>query len=211
MKNQLALALALAIAPFAASAGELSYTFVEAGAAQLNFELPNDSDAQFDDVEASGFYLDGSVELGESLYLFGGYASGNDDVSVTIPGVGSATADLDLSQYNVGFGFHHGLSDRADLIAELSYVNSEVKSNGTDEHADDGRIAVGVRGLLADSFEGWVKGSYTDGLADNGAYDGEFGAIVGAQFKINQTWGITAEAEYGDTASLYTIGVRASF
>ena len=71
----------------------------------------------------------------------------------------------------------------------------------------DGRGSVGVRGLLADNFEGWVKGNYTDG----DVYDGEFGATLGGQFKFNPTWGITGEVEFGDDASQYTVGVRASF
>jgi len=51
--------------------------------------------------------------------------------------------------------------------------------------ADDARIAVGIRGLMTDSFEGWLKANYTDG----DAYEGELSATVGAQFKFNQTWG----------------------
>ena len=60
---------------------------------------------------------------------------------------------------------------------------------------------------MTDSFEGWLKANYTDG----DAYEGEFSATVGAQFKFNQTWGIVGEAEFGDSSSQYIVGVRASF
>src|SRR3970282_1722918 len=98
MKKQLVLALTLAVVPFAASAGELSYSFIEGGYAQLNQELP-DVDlgggmvAQIDDSEANGFQVSGSVEMGASFHLFGGYKSGSDDVNVTVPGFGSGSVD----------------------------------------------------------------------------------------------------------------------
>lgn len=214
MKKQLVLALALAVAPIASSASELSYSYIEAGYAQLNQELP-DVDlgggmvAQIDDVEAGGFQVSGSVEVGPSFYLFGGYKAGNDDVTVNIPGIGSGGADIDLAQFNAGVGYHHSLSDRADLITELSYIGTDADADDEDAStdADDARIAVGVRGLMTDSFEGWVKANYTDG----DAYDGEFSATVGAQFKFNPTWGIVGEAEFGDSSSQYLLGVRASF
>jgi hypothetical protein len=214
MKKQLVLALALAVAPIAASAGELSYSYIEAGYAQLNQELP-DVDlgggmvAEIDDIEASGFQVSGSVEVGPSFYLFGGYKAGNDDVTVNVPGFGSGSADIDLTQFNAGVGYHYSLSERSDLITELSYIGTEADADDEDASADadDARIAVGVRGLMTDSFEGWIKGNYTDG----DAYDGEFSATVGAQYKFNQTWGIVGEAEFGDSASQFMVGVRASF
>lgn len=214
MKKQLVLALALAVAPFTASAGELSYSYIEGGYAQLNQELP-DVDlgggmvAQIDDIEADGFQVSGSVEMGASFYLFGGYKSGSDDVNVTVPGFGSGSADIDLTQFNAGVGYHHGLSERTDLITEVSYIRTDAEAGGEDAStdADDARISVGVRGLMTDSFEGWLKANYTDG----DAYDGEFSATVGAQFKFNQTWGIVGEAEFGDSASQLMVGVRASF
>lgn len=213
MKKQLVLAIALAVAPFAASAGDLSYSYIEGGYAQLNQELP-DVDlgggmvAQIDDIEASGFQVSGSVEVGASFYLFGGYKSGSDDVNVTIPGF-SGSADVDLTQFNAGVGYHHGLTERTDLITEVSYIRTDAEAGGasTDSAADDARISVGVRGLMTDSFEGWLKANYTDG----DAYDGEFSATVGAQFKFNQTWGIVGEAEFGDSSSQFMVGVRASF
>jgi hypothetical protein len=163
--------------------------------------------AQIDDIEAGGFYINGSAAIGESFHVFGGYRAGSDDVTVTVPGFGSGTTDIDLNQLTAGVGYHHGLSDRADLVTELSYLHTEAEVEGDSTDGDDARIAVGIRGLLADSFEGWAKGNYTDG----DVYDGEFSATVGAQFKFNKTWGMTGEAEFGDSSSQYTIGVRASF
>ena len=214
MKKQLVLALALAGAPIAASAAELSYSFIEAGYAQLNQELPHvdlggGAVAQIGDIEASGVQVSGSIEMGASFYLFGGYKSGSDDVVVTsnIPGFRPVSVDIDLTQFNAGLGYHHGLSERADLITEISYIATEAEVAGSSSDADDARVAVGVRGLMTDNFEGWLKANYTDG----DAYDGEFSATVGAQFKFNRTWGIVGEAEFGESSSQYMVGVRARF
>ncbi|MFC3551882.1 outer membrane beta-barrel protein [Lysobacter cavernae] len=211
MHKQLGLALALAVAPLAASAGEISYSYIEGGYAQLNQKLPDvavDGDlARIDDIEAGGFFIAGSAELGESFHLFGGYKSGSDDVGVTILGIGGGSADVDMSQLNLGLGYHHGLSERADLLTEISYLGTEVDVEGENNEGDDARLAIGVRGLLADSLEGWIKGHYTDG----DVYDGEFGATVGAQYKFSPAWGISGEAELVDDTSLFTVGLRASF
>ena len=46
---------------------------------------------------------------------------------------------------------------------------------------------------------------------DGSDYDGEFSGTLGAQFVINETWGIVGEVEAGDVTSQYMLGVRASF
>jgi len=207
MKKHLALALALAIAPFAASADELSYTYVEGGYAQLNQDGEQGAGLDIDDIEAAGFFVGGSAALGETFHVFGGYRSGNDDVRVTALGVGSAEFDTDLSQFNIGLGYHHSISNRTDLVTEVSYIKTDVEIEGASEDGDDGRVSVGVRHMLADSFEGWIKGHYSDG----DFYDGSFSASIGGQFKFNQTWGVVGDVEVGDDQSIFMIGARASF
>ena len=71
------------------------------------------------------------------------------------------------------------------------------RSKAQSEDGDDGRVSVGVRHMFADSFEGWIKGHYTDG----DFYDGSFSASIGGQFKFNPTWGVVGEVEAGDDLS----------
>ena len=130
-----------------------------------------------------------------------------DDQRVTVLGVGSDEFDTDLSQFNLGLGYHHSISNRTDLVTEISYINTDIEIEGESEDGDDGRVSVGVRHMLADSFEGWIKGHYTDG----DFYDGSFSASIGGQFKFNPTWGAVGEFEIGDDQSLFMIGARASF
>ncbi|MBW8807532.1 outer membrane beta-barrel protein [Lysobacter capsici] len=211
MKKQLALALLLATASSAAAAADgLSYSYVEVGASQSKVELPTvDANFSVDDIKANGGYLRGSVALGDAFHLFGGYRQGDDDVAVRFRNVKIGETNIDLAQYEIGFGYHHTLSERVDWTGELSYVGTDVdvEGGGDFDRADDFRASVGLRGKLARNFEGWVKANYTDG----DAYDSEFSGTIGAQIKFNHIWGIVGEAEFGDTHNQLSLGVRASF
>ena len=207
MKKQLALAITLAAASFGTIAGELSYSNLEAGVGRI--ELESDDAYGADDVVLDGYFLHGSVALDDSFYLVGGYETGNDNVFVDFFG----GFDTELTQTQAGVGYHRALSDRADLVTELSYLNQEVEVSfdgfgvSQSENVDGYRASLGFRGLLADNFEGLVKANYTDGSD----FDGEFSGTVGAQLKFNPTWGLVGEVELGDDAQKYLVGVRASF
>jgi opacity protein-like surface antigen len=182
MKRTLfALALAAAL-PMSAQAAERSYSYVELDYVNAEFDLGSSLN-----VDVDGVGVRGSVEFADSgFYGFGSYS----DVE-------------DLKQTDLGLGYAHNLSDNVDLVAELAWRNTDAGSFD----ADDTRVSVGFRGNLADNFEGSIKANYIDG----DAYDSQFGATVGGQFKFNDTWGITGEAEFVDDVTIYSVGVRASF
>ena len=211
MKKQLALAVALAAAPFAALAGGHSYTYIEAGYARLDQELPSPAGFDVDDIEAGGFYLAGSVAVAPSVHVFGAYRDGDDDVGISLPSGGEiASAGVDMSQGVLGVGWHHDLRERTDLVAELSWLSTKIDVEDDQEGANDGddvRAAVGVRHLIADNVELWVKGNYTDG----DVYDGAFSTSAGLQYKLTRNWGLVAEAEGGGDTAMFGVGVRASF
>jgi len=178
-------ALALAAAfPLSLQAkdSELSYTYVEAD--YLNFENSTD-----------GWGLRGSVDIGDTgLYGLASYSQVDVDATPD---------DIDVKSHEVGVGYHHSISDKADLIGELAYQNADVANL----NIDGMRGSVGVRSALAERFEGFVKANYYD-ASD---YDGDVTGTVGGQFKFNKTWGATAEAELGNGDQAYLLGVRASF
>ena len=197
MKRTLfALALAAAL-PMSAQASELSYSYIEGDYAWMNID---DEDLDFD---PSGFGIKGSVAVGEAWYLFGGYLQGDDSQD---------DIDLDTAQTNVGIGWRHAISDKADFNGELSYVHQNVDvdfGGGVSGDADgDGyRLSAGIRGEMAENFEGYAKANWTDGSD----FDGDFSGTIGAQVKFGGMWGITGEAEFGNDANIYMLGLRASF
>lgn len=197
MKKQLAAALVLACLPFAASARDSlgSFTYVEGGVQRVSVDLDSLGN---DSLDFDGVGIRTSIELGDNIYIYGGYAwSRNDDFAV----------DIDAQQIHAGIGYRHTVFDNADLIAELGFQHTELDADGLEENIDGARLSVGLRGALGNSFEGWVKANYVDGSD----YDGEFSGTLGAQFVINETWGIVGEIEAGDVTSQYMLGVRASF
>jgi len=217
MKKRYALAALLAAAPFAASAQALSYTFVEAGYNEVSADGMGVEDPDID-----GGYGRGSVAITDNLNLFGQYTKTNgEDAWASNSGGHITQYDLELGE--VGLGYHHGLSDRLDLIAEVSAVNVALKVTREerpffgdmtpysvvelDDDSTAARVTVGVRGLIGDQLEGWAKAGY---IGDN-VYDGGFVGAAGLQFKFTQTWGIVGEVESADAWTLFRIGVRASF
>jgi hypothetical protein len=202
MKKTLALALALATAPFAAPAAELSYTFLEGGYAKFQDGL------DYSPLEMDGGYARGSLDIAEGVNLLGSVSRVSDDVRLG----GGYEYQLDVTQYEVGVGYHMGMGDRIDFVSELAWTRVDFDSETFDDHANGGRGAIGVRGAFNDVVEGSLKVNYYDG----GDFEGGFAGVLGAQFRINPTWGITAEVEHGelllsDEDTRYAVGVRASF
>lgn len=186
-RSLIALALATLIPLSAQADDKLSYTYVEGGYVNVNGDGGADAD---------GFGVRGSFEFGDSgFYGFGAYSQVEVD---DVPG------EVDIDSTQLGFGYAHGLTDNADLISELSYVNTDVEGLGD---ADGYRASVGLRGSFSDNFEGLVKANWTDGSD----IDGDFSGTIGAQYKFTQTWGVTGEVEFADGGETYMLGLRASF
>ena len=217
MKKRFALAALLAVAPFAASAQVLSYSYVEGGYDQATV------DEEFgDETEVDGAYVGGSFEISSSFHLFGRYAKlTGEEHWASLTGV--HTFDTDFEMGELGLGYRHGLGDRLDLIAELSLLNQRIETTRTtrpffgdlepytvterDQSSNASRFAVGLRGVMDDRLEGWAKGGYLGG----GDFEGGFSATLGGQITFGRTWGIVGELELAESWNLYRLGVRASF
>jgi predicted nucleotidyltransferase len=218
MKKHHVLAAMLAAAPFVASAADngLSYTYVEGGYTQARID--HDEDELLGDFDADGGYLRGSFGISKSVYLFGSYARGEDNDTVSVDlGLDEdvqVKVDDELTTTEFGVGFHSALGERVDFIGELAYFRMEedfkVSAEGESEtdswHVNGGRASVGVRGG-SEHVEGWVKVGYLD-ASD---FSGNFVGGIGGQYKFNPTWSVVGEVEVFDDLSRYMVGVRASF
>ena len=116
MKKQLAAALLLACAPFAASARDSlgSFTYVEGGYQRLSvdFGTPGTDALDFD-----GLGIRSSFELSDNLYIYGGYAwSRNNDFATNI----------NARQAQAGLGYRYTVFDNADLTADVGFQHTEL-------------------------------------------------------------------------------------
>lgn len=220
MKKRFVLAALLAAAPFAASAQALSYTFVEGGYGKVDVDGFDGTSG--DELDVDGGYGRGSVRLADNLSLFGQYskASGK-DVWASNSGGHHTKYDLELGE--LGLGYHHPISDRVDLIAEVAAVNVAAKVTREerpffgdmtpysvvelDDSSTAARVSVGMRGAFSEQLEGWAKA----GFIGDTVYDGGFTGAAGLQFRLTPTWGIVGEVEVADAWTLLRVGVRASF
>ncbi|HVK50116.1 MAG TPA: outer membrane beta-barrel protein [Pseudoxanthomonas sp.] len=214
MKKTLLLALAISAAPFAATATELSYSNIEFGYTQNKIHT-NDydgiTDTSMQDTRPKGYYLRGSIELGQSpFYLFGGFNSGRDTVTAHSDG-SRARLNSTAREIEAGFGYHHALSSSVNLLTEASYGTARLEYNRAGTHvsgrSNGFRLAVGVDSMLTDHLQGWAKVNYTHGHKTGG----KAGAELGLQYRFNDTWGIVGKADLVKNNSGYMFGVRASF
>ena len=193
--RKILLGLALcAAAPFAASAAELSYTNIEAGYAR----------AEILDESGDGFYAKGSAAFGNNFYGFASYQDVTHDDS---------GFDVSLDETVVGLGFHTTMTSNSDFIAEIAYLNvgTDIEDFGSGD-SDGYRAALGVRGMMADRFEGNFKLYYSELDELDG---GELGTQLGAVLHLNDTWGVAASWDHtkllDENINSIHVGVRASF
>lgn len=184
-RTLIALALCAAL-PVAAVAGELDYSYIEGGYNNINDHGGPDAD---------GFGVQGSYEFGSSgFFLYGGYSSNEIDVF---------EVDVDLTRF--GFGYHHGLSDRHDLVLNANYVEADVDFVGAE--FDGYEAEIGVRSAWHPNFETLVALGHGDG----GDLGSDSYLKLGAQYKINDRWGLVASASLREDSNEYFFGPRLSF
>ena len=207
MRKTLILAAMLAAAPAVASADELSYTYVEAGSAQLQI-----NNNELNDPNLGGAYLRGSFDVAEKFNVFGGYSRASKTYKL---GHGEREKLL-VGVSELGAGFHMNLSERAEFTADAAWLRlgSEFKLRGAGEdnysdkdHTDAGRVTIGLRGTPFARTEAWIKG----GIADGNHMSTEFVGVLGGQIKFNKHWGVVAEGQWLGDLAQYSVGVRASF
>ena len=209
MKKQLALAAALALASFAATAGDLSYSYVEGGYVRTDIDDLGDGD---------GFGVNGSVAVHDNVFLFGGYSM--QDAS-------EYGVEVDLDALRLGAGFNWALNDRADFVATAAWERTEtdvgIDGLGSfDVEADGYALEAGFRGQLSvdGDIEGWAMAGYADvdsmeiegnDVGTDEDEDDEVYGRAGMLFKFNPTWGVVAEGRFASDVRQYFVGVRASF
>ena len=197
MNKQFALAVMLATAPLAASAGDhLSYNYIEGAYSESTVEFDGG------DADLDGFALKGSMAMSDNFY--GAFGVHQDKFD----------SDNLLEPWELTVGYNKTLGgSTTDFITEVSYIGANSKLDGVKYHNDGYRAAVGVRSAIGKRVELGAKVTYT-GVE---AMDSLVGVNVHGQVKFNQTWGIFAQYHYNEfnfidgDISNWQVGVRASF
>jgi Ax21 family sulfation-dependent quorum factor len=203
MKRSLIALGLLAALPFAASASDLSYNYVEGGYTRINGL----------GTKVDGAAINGSIALGSRFHVFGGYET------IEFPGqnvsIGNGTTvntfDVDADNWNLGFGYNHSLSQSTDLVARLGYRDWDFDNpfGGSGHSFKSYFTEVGARSQLMPNLEGYLYAGYekTEGSGQSGDYYGR----LGGQYNFNKSWGLVADAKFGSGAEQYFFGPRFSF
>lgn len=166
-----------------AFAKDMSFTYIDGTVQNTDPEL-GDSDL--------GYRVEGSLGLLLGFYGFGRWEAADiDDV------------EGDFQATDLGLGWHIGLGDTIQGIAELAYSDREVGPLDTDGYT----ASVGVRIAPVERWEFGVKAGYRD-LEDN--LDGAYGEAY-VLWKVWGVVGLTARAELAEEANRFGVGARLSF
>lgn len=225
----IALALAAAmVAPAAAGAQDLSFTYLEGGiiAGFVNdveksgavtgvdgpFEVESDADG--------GGFIGGAWEVGQNFHLFGEYAAASQELEVT-DGIDTVGGDFDVVRWRIGIGYAYPFSDRTALYGRLSYDSLELKDAQVagfdlDIDADDSGVGAEVGMLWAATpsihLQGHVRYTPVGGVANGGSDPFESDVLIG----LNGRWyfrpniALVTGYEFGKITTL-NVGVRFSF
>lgn len=194
MKKHLTLAILLASAPFAASAAELSYNYVEVGYSSTELSISGLSDT------ADGYAIKGSMALGDQFY--GAIGMHKDSIDGD-----------DLAPWEITGGYRHSFAEGTDFIGELSYIGFNSRLGGKNFHNDGYRAAAGVRSAIGDRVELGAKLAWTSVEK----MDDVVGVNVNGLVKFNDTWAAYGQYHFNEYTFLgldadnWQIGVRASF
>jgi hypothetical protein len=186
MKFRMLLLILLAMPAFA-SAADFSYTFVEG--AYIDTEV----DVGPADIDGDGFGVRGSYAFAPDWYAFASLSDLDFDFNI------------DGTETEFGVGWHNPLSDRVDLIAEVSYVNFDLDS-GFGSADDDGfGLGVGVRALATPQIQVEAGIAYVD-LDDSDTAVGFAG-----RYYFQENLAVGLGVSISDNATGWTLSVRAEF
>jgi len=189
------LAIALvALAPFAASADDISYNYFD-----ISYQIGGDIDPGFGTIDTDGFALTGSFEFSDSWFAQFDYSSLSTD-----PDIGDDTG------YTLSVGWHNEM-----FFASIGWQNADI--GGVDDSGFN--LDGGFRTMVGDGFEFNGHIGYSD-LGDVGS---GLGYGIGAVYMFGDNMGVSFNydmASFSDFAAIpgfdvdtttYGLGFRMTF
>ena len=147
------------------------------------------------DVDGDGFGIAASLEVGDSLHIFGGYSQADFDF------------DVDIDQLNFGLGYHTGISDSLDFVAELSWIRAEADFAGFSDDEDGYGASIGLRGFAGRSVElvGMID------YVDIGSGSGDTSVEGALRYYFSPRFALDINAGTGDDVTTYGAGFQLYF
>jgi hypothetical protein len=183
--NSAAGSLLLAIAPLAAHAEDMSYSYV-------NLDYTDVAPDQ--GPSGDGVSLRGSVGFATNYFVFAEY--GMFDVDVV---------DVDLT--TVGLGGHFSVSDNLDFVGRAGYLELDISAPGFSDSQDGWLVSAGLRSRVGNHVE--LEGSVMQRELGDAGDDTVF--TVGGRYHFNDLFAIGAEYQTGNDVEFIYAGVRISF
>jgi hypothetical protein len=180
-------AFALALAPLAAVADDMSYSFVDLAYVETDVDGVGPS--------ADGFGARGSVGFADNYFAFAEFSS-------------QSVSNVDIDQTAVGLGGHYGLAENLDAVGRIGWTKVDISAGPLDADDDGYLVDLGLRGRVGGAVE--LEGGLR--YADFGGADGDDTSFFfGGRYHFDDTWAVGAEYRSGDDVSSIMAGVRISF
>ena len=175
-----------------ATAQDFDYNYLSLGYQRVNLD-----DGTFD-VDGDGIGLNGSLEIGESYFIFAGYGMAEFE---------EQGIEVDADTMSIGFGWHTSLSNNVDFVAGLSYEYIDVSALGLSVDDNGIGLGVGLRYAASDKIE--INGGVDYVDYSDGGDDTTFG--LGFLYGVSDNIDVGLSGEWGDDSSAYGVSGRFYF
>jgi hypothetical protein len=175
--------------PYASHARDLSYSYIEIGAASTETEVLGI------EIEGDAKSVFASAEIGDKAYIHAAYGNTEFDF------------DIETNLFSAGLGLHTDISEGTDIFVEVSFVSSEVEQPSFGSEDDTGTgVDIGIRHLVSDSLE------LNAGFAQVSIFDESETAFgVGARLYANESISVGIEYATADDTDGVGFSLRAEF
>ncbi len=169
---------------------EIRYDYLNLGA------YFGEVDSVGDDVDYSGFSMDGSWGFHDNFALFASLGAGEIDTF----------GDIDTTELSVCINPHFAITERLDIVIPVAVEWADFDASGFSDDDTGYSIGVGLRWLIDPAWE------FGAGVRHVDIFDGDE-QTVGANIRwhLNHLFSLGAGGEFGDDTTTVLIDARFSF
>ena len=189
------LAVALAVPGVTPAAG-MSYSYVEAGYGETEIEADNV------DMDGDGYRVSGSLAIAPTYHIVAEYSTADLEVE-------NFNIDVDVDTISIGFGYNRPISQRADVIGRILYVDSDVKVDSPffAVSGDDSGLGLQfhLRGQVMERVEAEGGIDYVD------IGDEDTTLVIEGRYFLTDALALGAGLRFGDDTTSYGVALRFNF